>query len=311
MHQVAAQERWEEVGEISPGLDFAAQPGEAAALDGADHQLARLVRAIEAEIVPRLVLACRGVQHPPPIAVADPLTPTAAEVADFTDIALTSDAGTAFAHVDAMRGRGMSLATLFLHLLTPAARRLGDLWSEDLCDFTQVTVALWRLHQVLRHLSPAAPDDPDGRNVDRRALLVPMPGEQHSFGIAMVAEFFRQGGWNVWSGPLAATDDLLAIVRSDWFAVIGVSVSSVTTLDSVGELIRAIRRASRNRAVGVMVGGQVFNSHPDLVARVGADATAADGRHATAQAEGLLALLPQDAPHRRSAAHGTARGERP
>jgi methanogenic corrinoid protein MtbC1 len=41
-----------------------------------------------------------------------------------------------------------------------------------------------------------------------------------------------------------------------------------------------------------MVGGPLFIEHPELVAGVGADATAADGLQAVAQAQSLLTLLP-------------------
>jgi methanogenic corrinoid protein MtbC1 len=41
-----------------------------------------------------------------------------------------------------------------------------------------------------------------------------------------------------------------------------------------------------------MVGGPVFLAHPELVAMVGADATAADGRQAVQQAQRLLMLIP-------------------
>ena len=42
-----------------------------------------------------------------------------------------------------------------------------------------------------------------------------------------------------------------------------------------------------------MVGGRIFVAHPELVARVGADATAIDGGQAALQAESLLTLLPR------------------
>ena len=56
--------------------------------------------------------------------------------------------------------------------------------------------------------------------------------------------------------------------------------------------IRAIRRSSLNRNIGVLVGGPIFVAHPELVARVGADATAIDGGQAALQAENLLTLFP-------------------
>jgi methanogenic corrinoid protein MtbC1 len=46
-----------------------------------------------------------------------------------------------------------------------------------------------------------------------------------------------------------------------------------------------------NRSIGVLVGGQVFIDHPELVALIGADATATDGKQAVTRAEDMLALL--------------------
>jgi hypothetical protein len=52
-----------------------------------------------------------------------------------------------------------------------------------------------------------------------------------------------------------------------------------------------MRRASRNPALGVLVGGRVFVERPELVALVGADATASDARQAALQAESLRRLM--------------------
>ena len=52
-----------------------------------------------------------------------------------------------------------------------------------------------------------------------------------------------------------------------------------------------IRAKSRNPSVGVMVGGKPFIDHPELVARVGADCTANDGRRAAIEAARLLNML--------------------
>ena len=165
------------------------------------------------------------------------------------------------------------------------------MWKEDLCDFTQVTTGLWRLQQVLRELSSAFHDEVVGLDPNRYALLVPAPGEQHTFGLVMVAEFFRRAGWGVWSGTPESMADLLAMVRGEWFAVVGFSVATGSRLEALAAGIRRVRRASRNRNIGVMVGGPLFVEHPDLVAQVGADATASDGRQAVLNAAELLERL--------------------
>lgn len=249
-----------------------------------------LTRTIEQEIVPRLVLARNALpDDATPLAAAGP-QPEPQDALELARLVVAADPAEANAFVEAMQDRGMPLDAVLLDVLAPAARRLGELWTDDRCDFTQVTMGLWRLHQLMRALSTGIDRPVLHRENDRQALLVPAPGEQHTFGLAMVAEFFRRAGWSVWSEPLASSNDLVGIVRSEWFAVVGFSVSSTSRLDSLATNIRRVRRGSRNPAVSIMVGGPAFIDHPELVALVGADATAADGRQAAMQAEALLAL---------------------
>jgi methanogenic corrinoid protein MtbC1 len=245
-----------------------------------------LVRAVELDVVPRLVLAQRG--------LAEAMAPEAisASVEEFAQLILGNDVPLAVAYADHQRARGMSLDALCLKLLAPTARHLGELWNEDLLDFTQVTIGLGRLHRVMRDLSPPAHDVMLHPHDERRALLVPAPGEQHTFGLAMVTEFFRRAAWIVWSGAPATTADLAGIVHDNWFAVVGFSLGSESRLEGLRAGIRRVRRASQNPAIGIMVGGPLFIEHPELVAQVGADATAADGLQAVSQAQSLLALLP-------------------
>lgn len=251
---------------------------------------ARLVRMIEAEIIPRLVLARRatgGSRDGSPCQASL----GSDQVNEFARLVLTHDAAVALSLVDGLRARGVPVERLYLELLAPAARRLGDLWTEDLCDFTEVTVGLGRLQQVMHELSPAFRNECAQREHGRCILLAPVPGEQHTFGLWMVAEFFRRAGWNVWSLPLGTAQEMAALVRREWFAVVGLSAACSSRIDGLAAAIRMIRRSSRNRAVGIMVGGPLVLSQPDLVPLVGADATAVDARQAILQAQDLLALL--------------------
>jgi len=247
----------------------------------------KLARTIEAEVIPRLMLAHR--QPLSPALFVSEENVSAADVADFADLVLVHDVTVALAFVQAVRARGTSLETVFLHLLAPTARLLGDLWREDLCSFTDVTVGLSCLQQVLRELSAPFETEVEMAQDGRRALLAPTPGEQHTFGLMMVEEFFRRAGWDVMSS-VRSSADLLQLVRRDVFDLVGLSASCETRLDGMSDLIGAIRRASRNRSIGVLVGGRLFNESPDLVARVGADGTAMDGRQAVLQIPSLFGL---------------------
>lgn len=280
------------VSKVSTGSDASQQGGASRTKKSAGgSRMARLVRAVEAEIVPRLLLSRRSV-------AATPVPANAAEVdagdaAELARLLLVYDIEVPFAYVEAIRCRGVSIQHIYLQLLAPAARRLGLLWERDECDFMQVTVGLGRLHQLLQRLSFVTPDPVpmDSRGYGRRALLATAPGEQHAFGILMVTQFFRQHGWEVWNEFPETSQDLLNCARQHEFAVIGLSAGTQARVENLAATIRQLRRASKNSTVCIMVGGPLLVQHPELAVRLGADATAVDGREAALRAESACALL--------------------
>ncbi len=249
-------------------------------------QVGQLVRALEHEVIPRLARSHRA----PPRALAPGLAPpSAAEIETFT-ACLVDDSEAALAlAVDGLRLRGASVESLYLGIFAAAARRLGELWEEDRCDFCTVTVGLGRLQRLLRELSPAFGAEIEHPTGGRRAMLTQPPDEQHSFGLSIVAEFFRRAGWEIHGGPGGAARDPAARVRVEWFDVVGFSIGSEMRLPWLQTTITSVRQASRNGGLVVMVGGPLFLLHPEWVARVGADGTAQDARQAPVLAEAMIA----------------------
>ena len=250
-----------------------------------DERMARLVRTIEGEIVPRLVMARRVIRVPDTAGDDGGKAPDDADVRELVRLLLAHDVAVASAYVATVRQRGATLEGVCLRLLAPAARELGLLWEEDECDFMQVTVGLCRLHHLLRELSPEFRPESAELHVERNILLAPVPGDQHTFGITLVAQFLRKAGWEVWHEHPASGAEILSVVRTNWFAVIGLSVGSEARVDDVAAIIRAIRDASLNRSVGILVGGPILVAKPELAVAVGADATATDGPMAVLRAE--------------------------
>jgi len=255
------------------------------------RRMGNLTAAIENEVIPRLLLSERAHRHEfhfdvPPVSRAGEGC-----IDEFVQLLLTDEIEVAYAYIDTIRVRGVTLSAVYLELLAPAARMLGEMWEEDRVSFADVTVALCRLHDVMRNLSASQPAAGDTLPQGRRALLVPMPGEQHTFGLLMVADFFRRSGWNVWDDAVTTSDELVRLVRHEWFTVIGLSVGCESHLEGVASTIRALRRAARNRSVGVMVGGALIAKHPELAIQLGADAMGRDARQAVMQAESLVGMF--------------------
>lgn len=247
----------------------------------------RLSRTIETEIIPRLMLAHLAEAGP---RVGSPEL-TSAEVRDFTRIVLEREVEVGLAHIGEIRAAGHSIEAVFLDLLAPTARLLGDMWEDDLCSFTDVTIGLSRLQQILRELSGRFESEtqPSCRG---RILLSAVPGEQHSFGISMLESFFRRAGWDVCGGGAHSDAELLAYARDEWLDAIGLSLSSDILYERVRALIPALRRASCNPSVYVLVGGRYFTDHPELAIQVGADTAAADAPDALRRADTCLGFEP-------------------
>lgn len=253
---------------------------------------AALAHTIEAELLPRLLLAHRAGPFPPFERAI--LTSAATAVCgddrhEFVDLVLGPDEDAASRYVAQLLTRGVSMEAVYLDLLAPTAIQLGHLWETDEADFLEVTVALGRVQRALRtaaqNVPPAAPEEVA---VGGQVLLSSLPGEQHTLGLAMVAEFFVRDGWAVQLGTPTADEELTALVQGGWLDVVGLSVASESSLLTARRLIATARRLSPNPHLVVLVGGRVFAEHPDLVARVGADGHAAIAADAPHLARGLL-----------------------
>ena len=85
-----------------------------------------LARIVEAEILPRLMLAHRRpVRHP-----AANRAPSPEEITAFSAMLLAPGPVDIDAQAAMLRDGGLSLPKLLIDLLAPAARHLGELWEE-------------------------------------------------------------------------------------------------------------------------------------------------------------------------------------
>lgn len=271
--------------------------GQSRAEDARDRVAQRrafLTAAIEAEIIPQLAAGLRKVTRD--ARANTPRRPRGeafdrAAVERFARLVLAADVGATRVQVETLLQAGHDVESVYLGLLVPVARHLGVLWETDACSFVDVTIGLARLHGLMRDHLPGfhknATDDANGLSV----ALVPTPGEQHTFGLALVAEFFRRAGWDVESNVTASDREIGRMVARRSISLIGFSASCSDRLEVLAETINVARRNSRNPAIGVIVGGHVFLQDPRLVARVGADAMVSDGHQAPLQAQLLAARL--------------------
>lgn len=243
-----------------------------------------LAETIEKRIVPQLIASLRATSRRPSEAARIDSAALRVSAAELATLVLARESAPAVEHVRSLRARGLPVERVLVEVLAAAARRLGELWVADRCTFTEVTLGLGRLQYLLHELGVADRAALTASRRPRRAHISAAPGDDHGFGASMVAECLRRDGWFVDDEPPARWTDLVVAVRDIHYDVVGVSFNVDFEVEPVRDAIAAMRAASLNRELVIMVGGCVFDRRPGLVERVGADATAPDATLAALEA---------------------------
>jgi methanogenic corrinoid protein MtbC1 len=246
-----------------------------------------LTKVIEGEIIPRLLLAHREMRRAEPLEQGlDDLVTSEA----LARLVLFHEADEIVDYLQILLDRGITLECLFLDVLAPVARKLGELWEEDQCTFTDVTLALSRLHSVL-HTMGGRGNAALRPALERRAFFAPVPGEKHTFGISILEEFFLHAGWETACDHNPSAAGIMQLAATQSLDIIGFSVGCQELLDPLSDLIGKIRKVSCNRSVTIMVGGGLFIDNRDLAARFGNATIVSDCVHAVQAAEEIVSRI--------------------
>ncbi len=186
---------------------------------------------------------------------------------------------------DARARYGLDAEATMLQLLAPVSRRLGDSWLADELDFCDVTLGVIRLQHALFRLR----DEDRRRGLGgglRRIALWTVPGDQHRFGMSMLAAIFARRGWTVLDEPLTHVDEIGDRLRRRACPIAGLSISNERLVPALLSCADAVRRAGAS----LMVGGALLASSPEIGALAGANAAVQDPHAAVNEAERLLVL---------------------
>jgi len=258
-----------------------------------------LLNIISTRIIPRLTGdAC--LSYPPvaeqpaanaqalQLAVIPPKLECPPDALHLVELLLQAEEGPAVSFVLRLATEGVDIDSIYNDVLAPAATQLGELWDDDRCTFVDVTIGLSRMHHIVHDLSQTY-DIPKSRQADAPSiLLVPAPGSQHTLGILILGDVFRRAGWEVVGDPTVTASQLISAVAGERLDLVGLSVGAELQVKGLAPLIRQIRQRSKNRQIGVLVGGPPFLANPSLFKTVGADGTGIDGESTIAAARRLL-----------------------
>jgi MerR family transcriptional regulator, light-induced transcriptional regulator len=250
------------------------------------NEAGALASVIALDIIPRLLMGHRveeRADNPPRLRGRF----TDVDRAGFLSDALELSAPQLSAKLREMMMWGHDLDSVLLDLLAPVARTLGEMWERDSITFIDVTIAVQKMQQVLRDICQSVTTDAYGPH----ALLLPAPGESHSFGLVIVSELFRKRGWYVAGGLPVTSRVLVNMVNTQPYAVVGFSLSNSELLGNLKAAIKSVRKSSAYRDVLVIVGGCAFDGKTHLAAEIGADAAFADAAEVLEFADKVAARI--------------------
>jgi methanogenic corrinoid protein MtbC1 len=264
---------------------------------------AAIERVVEADIIPRLLATYRaraaaaGTRAPKKAPARAPVTPrpiySATDAASLALGVIGARPEDAVAAVIArLLAEGAAAELQCLELIADAARHLGVLWTEDRAGFEEVTLGMFHLQRMAHDIAPMTRRVvlPPGAQ-QKTFLLLTLEGEQHGLAKTLLANCFDSAGWQVTTIQVSSTDDVASLVSTVDYDVVGFSMATDVQVSRADHCIKAVRAASHNRNVIIMVGGAMILATPSLVETLGADGTAASAAEATVRAEELLNQL--------------------
>ncbi|MFN7164818.1 MAG: B12-binding domain-containing protein [Hyphomonas sp.] len=253
-----------------------------------------LFAALQSEIIPRLMIASRlPDSHLTLVRTApdsEQATFSAPERHAFVTALLSDDATLPGDLADAYLAHGRAPETILLELFAWSARELGELWSDDQVSFVDVTIGLCRLHEALHRISEQSDPPAKTESAEAPSILIAIaPGEQHVFGVLMAGELFRKQGWTVTTDTSGDAATITSLMASRRFDMAGLSVSHDGVTQGLPQLVRAMRKASRNPELKLVLGGNLVEQSPGIAREIGADGIAGRGLDAPELARKMLA----------------------
>lgn len=173
--------------------------------------------------------------------------------------------------ISSLRAEGTSAEVIYLQHLAASARMLGEWWTADRVNFTQVTFASGRMFAIMRSMKHLF--EPISPLQHKQALFASVPGEDHTIGVRMAADLFRKDGWDIDLQVGLDHDALIARIEQNPSGIVGLSISGEHSIDALSRLVVALHICCPHAIL--FVSGQNIDEARPLLALMGLHGIAA------------------------------------
>jgi len=199
--------------------------------------------------------------------------PSALYQPEFFRALRAGDESLATSIVQQARADGMAIDTIYYEIFAPSMIGIGHLWESNQLSVAEEHLATAITERLIVMLSLTL--DQAQRQPTRRVVLGCIIGEHHVLGLRMLADMFRQAGWQVlYLGADIPPADWVALAVRYQADVVAISMGHERHTTTAAALTAELHRALP--AVTVLVGGAAFDHDPALWRAIGADMYDAD-----------------------------------
>ena len=198
---------------------------------------------------------------------------------------LKGDVAGCWAIVEQILARGTSPTDVYVEVLGPALREIGDRWESGGASVGEEHRASAVAMRIIGRLGPLFARR--GTPVAGTVLLAGAPGDPHMLPVSMLADILRNRGFKIadLGGNVPEASFLEAAYVFDDLRAVGVSVSDEACIPAAASVMTELRRD--NPTLVLLAGGPALPDR-DAAISIGADDWASDGVAAASLLETII-----------------------
>ncbi|HRI66701.1 MAG TPA: cobalamin-dependent protein [Polyangium sp.] len=181
--------------------------------------------------------------------------------------------------------QGLTLEDLYLRVLQPAMRKVGQLWQLNEISVAQEHYVSAATQLIISQLYPRLLDGPRNGKIMIAGCI---SSNLHEIGLRFLCDIFELRGWDTHfygaNTPTRALHDVIRTRRPD---VVAIGATLASQLPHVASFISEMRKDPVTAQVRILVGGTAFWGNEDLWKEMGADGFASDASTAVRVASEL------------------------
>ena len=171
--------------------------------------------------------------------------------------------------IRSMYNSGVDMEWIYFNVLEKTLKEVGSLWETGEIDVWNEHYISENILDIMREIKSYKVDR-SGKDIS--VLCLTAGSEQHNIGIKMIADLLEVKGCKViYLGSNVPTLSIISAIKIEEPKYIAISVTISSNIESVKNVIKAIRNFFKQKCPKIIVGGMAFKNINDVCKETDAD----------------------------------------